>query len=420
MGRIGVFVTVVACVLGSFGITSLGPAAAATGPAASTEYIVVLKAGQSPANDAAKNGITPTMVYTSALRGYVASLTAQKLAVVQADPAVDYVEANQAVALNEPPSSNSAEPSQQVITNSVKRVGVLQSPTAHVNGKGKGVDADIAILDTGVDGTHPDLDVAGGYNCVNNQSATTDPNGHGTMVAGRAAAIDNKIGVVGVAPGARIWSVRVLKGNGNGSNAEILCGIDWVTAHANVIDVANMSIEEAVQQIDPCGVHPNKRRNAIHDALCASVAAGVTYTVAAGNDAVDATTIEPAGFDEVITVSASTDTDGIPGGLGPAPTCLPTERDDTLATFSNFGPAVDVAAPGVCVTSTFTGDIYGVGTGTSFSAPLVAGAAALLKARNPHWSPAKVKAAILANAEQGPISGDPDNYPEGLLNVAGF
>src|SRR6185312_9310655 len=99
-----------------------------------------------------------------------------------------------------------------------------------------------ATLDTGVDPTHPDLNVAGGYNCTSsNTSAWADDNGHGSHVAGTVAARDNSTGVVGVAPGARIWAVKVFDSTGSGSVSDIICGINWVVQHAGTIKAVNFS-----------------------------------------------------------------------------------------------------------------------------------------------------------------------------------
>ncbi|MBK5288893.1 MAG: S8 family serine peptidase [Acidimicrobiia bacterium] len=143
---------------------------------------------------------------------------------------------------------------------------------------------------------------------------------------------------------------------------------------------------------------------------------------AAGNETTDAYKSFPAAYDEVIAVSAMADTDGLPGGLGgPYVNCTsPPAQDDTFAPFSNFGAVIDISAPGVCVQSTYPGGFRAFADGTSFSTPLVAGGAALYRATHPLASPADVKAALLANAEPGPITGDPDAFPEGVLNVAGF
>jgi subtilisin family serine protease len=284
-------------------------------------------------------------------------------------------------------------------------------------------------VDSGVDATHPDLNVAGGADCSgNNNGALRDKHGHGTFVAGTIGAIDNTIGKVGVAPGARIWSVQVFNNNGSITDAALLCAVDWITAHASTIEVANMSLGGRDPATDNCGIAPRKKDgDPLHAAICASVVAGVTYVVSAGNDSVDTHTITPASYPEVITVSAIADSDGQPGGLGPtepAPPCgpnsLPSMSDDTFATFSNFGADVDLAAPGVCVTSTWPGGLYAFSSGTSFSAPLVAGAAALYISTHPGAAPAQVRSALIAAAEPGPITGDPDSYREGIVNVSSF
>ena len=154
-------------------------------------------------------------------------------------------------------------------------------------------------------------------------------------------------------------------------------------------------------------------------AIRASVAAGVTYVVAAGNDAVDVQKHIPANYPEVITVSAMVDTDGLPGGSGRR--TLPSGRpDDTFAFFSNFGLPIDLAAPGMSVSSTYPGGLYATDSGTSYATPLVAGAAALYIATHPGAKPAKVQKALMARAEPGPIAGDPDSYPEGIVNVSGL
>jgi subtilisin family serine protease len=155
----------------------------------------------------------------------------------------------------------------------------------------------------------------------------------------------------------------------------------------------------------------------MHEAICASVAAGVTYVVAAGNSGTDARFFSPASFDEVITVSAITDFDGRPGGLG-SPTCS-VGFDDRFVSFSNFGPDVDIAAPGVCVLSTWRGGGYRSISGTSMASPHVAGGAALYASTHPGATPAQVRAALLG-AGTHDWTGDPDASHEPLLNVSGF
>ncbi len=206
----------------------------------------------------------------------------------------------------------------------------------------------------------------------------TDGAGHGTHVAGTIGALDNGEGVVGIAPGVRLWSVRVLNDEGSGDFSWIIAGIDWVTAHASEIEVANMSLGGYY----PGGPDP------ISEAIESSIEAGVVYAVAAGNEGEDAASFTPAKTAGAITVAAQADYDGKPGGEG-AYTCRSDVGvDDTLATFSNYGEGVDIAAPGVCVYSTLPmagapeGKEYGSLSGTSMASPHVAGAAALLASKS--------------------------------------
>ncbi|MDH3293603.1 MAG: S8 family serine peptidase, partial [Acidimicrobiia bacterium] len=287
-------------------------------------------------------------------------------------------------------------------------------------------DVDIAIIDTGSN-DHPDLNVVHRVDCSSlfgscTDNAGFDGHGHGTHVAGIAAALDNGYGVVGVARGARIWSVKVLGDEGTGFLSSILGGIDWVTARADEIDVANMSL---------AGIFNN---STFDDAITASVAAGITYAVAAGNDGADAAAYSPANHPDVITVSALADGDGAAGGRGKFFN-RPGETDGTLATFSNYGAAVDIAAPGVNIRSTWKGSAYAIKSGTSMASPQVAGAAALYIAIHGRDTNndltidgadvAFLKDALLADAipQTDPcgFSGDPDaaTYPEPLLFVNG-
>ncbi|MDP9313515.1 MAG: S8 family serine peptidase, partial [Chloroflexota bacterium] len=249
-------------------------------------------------------------------------------------------------------------------------------------------------------------------------SSPADGNGHGTHVAGTVAALDNAVGVVGVAPGARLWGVKVLSDRGSGYKSWIIAGIDYVTANADSIEVANMSLGgSGSDDGEPC----EQTTDSYKKAICNSVAAGVTYAVAAGNSSADASTALPAAYDMVITVSALADFDGVTGGVG-APTCR-TDEDDTLANFSNYGADVDIIAPGVCITSTWPTALIASGyntiSGTSMASPHVAGAAALYKANNPVATPADVQKALISVGNVD-WTGDKDNSKEPLLNVSTY
>jgi PKD repeat protein len=194
-------------------------------------------------------------------------------------------------------------------------------------------------------------------------------------VAGTIGAIDNGSGVVGVAPGARLWAVKVLNSQGSGLSSWVIAGIDWVAANAATVEVANMSLGGGGYS------------QAEYDAIQGAVNAGVAFAVSAGNSDANASNYSPASFNNVMTVSALADFNGDPGGLAGS-TCR-TDQDDTLADFSNWGPAVDIAAPGVCILSTLPIERGGTGTysGTSMASPHVTGALAILaSSSNPNNS----------------------------------
>ncbi len=382
------------------------PVAGAAAP--TSGYVVVFKGsvgspGAVAAEQAQARGLSVGHVYRHALKGYSAVMTAADAQALRGDPRVAYVTQDRPVHID-----------QQVLPTGIDRVDGELSSTVSGDGMGS-VNVDVAVIDTGIDLTHPDLNVAGGVNCSTGRSFN-DGNGHGSHVAGTIGARDNDIGVVGVAPGARLWAVRVLNPAGSGSFASVICGVDWVTAHRDVIEVANMSLGGTGSEPPGSGCATG---DPLHDAICNSVAAGVTYTVAAGNEADDAANHVPAAYDEVITVSALADFDGQPGGFG-APTCR-ADQDDTLADFSNFGADVDLIAPGVCIYSTYKRGGYATLSGTSMASPHAGGAAALYKSTHPAASPAAVKSALQAAANLGwSNADDPDGIKERLVNVDAF
>ncbi|MFD7609499.1 S8 family serine peptidase [Streptomyces sp. NPDC059828] len=381
-------------------------------------YIVTLKDAATQADatatvhaavtQASSMGARVRHVYRHALHGYAASMSASAAAAIAGDPLVQSVQPERRV-----------RALAQTVPTGVDRVEADLSPTAAIDGKDTRVNVDVAVIDTGVDANHPDLNVykAGAKNCWIPQLPVLDMHGHGTHVAGIVGALDNNAGVVGVAPGARIWPVQVLNPLGMGTDADVICGIDYVTQHADQIDVVNMSLGGGGSDDGQCGTVNN---DAMHKAICASVAAGVTYVVAAANDHADAKNTTPAAYDEVITVSALADFDGKSGGLGKA-SCR-TDRDDTFADFSNYGADIDLIAPGVCIRSTFRNGGYAVLSGTSMAAPHVAGGAALYKATHPGASPTAVKAALVAAGGTDWLwpSEDGDGTKEPLLRLRGF
>jgi len=396
----------------------------ADGKAPASTYLVSLRplagaSGAFAALQADRLGFTVLDTYSNAVSGFAATMTPAVRNRLRANPLVASIQADR-------PIRGTA----QYVPYGITRVHADVSKTASIDAVDPPrIDVNVAVLDTGVDTGHDDLNVAGGYSCAKGRSYD-DHYGHGTHAAGTIGALDDRRGVVGVAPGARIFGVKVLDDDANGTTRELLCGIEWVTStrydndSKNDIDVANLSLGGVGTDDGNCGKSDN---DVLHQAICKSVEAGVTYVVAAGNEHEDASSLIPAAYSEVITVSAVADADGRSGGEGGSPACRPDE-DDTLANFSNHGSVVDIAAPGVCIFSTMPKDAeigdgsgYGTLTGTSFAAPHVAGAAALWISGHPSASPAEVRSALIAaGSYDWNNSDDPDNQKEPLVDVSSF
>ena len=307
-----------------------------------------------------------------------------------------------------------------------------------------GIPVRIAILDTGIDTNHPDLspnlDLSQSINCITPGSPPEDDHGHGTHVAGIAAAADQGAGLVGVASQATIVAAKVLNDTGSGTDAQVICGLDHIAALAadGIPTVVNLSLGELHAEGAGCA------SSALHQAICNLTDANVTVVAASGNDGVDATSFYPAAYPETIAVSAFADFDKVPGGLA-IPAC-PSDVDsffncdDTIASFSNYGTAIDVAAPGVRILSTTFNGGEGVNSGTSMAAPYVSGVAALVLARNPTLNPGQVRSMLQTTGEcpDGSTSAavtcaghgqweksnglfgtvpDPDGIPEPLVNA---
>jgi hypothetical protein len=232
------------------------------------------------------------------------------------------------------------------------------------------------------------------------------------------------MGVVGVAPGARVWAVKILNNDGYGLLSWYVCGLDWILAQRDpndssrpLFESVNMSVTKDGRDDLACGANNN---DILHAAICRVVAGGITVVAAAANDSSYASLRVPASYNEVITVSALADTDGKPGSLGGS-RCWSWggyDKDDTFADFSNFGGDVDIIAPGKCIYSTKPGPTYAYSSGTSMAAPMVAGAVALYKSSRPNAKPADVKEALqyLGNLNWK-TSTDPDSAHEKLLDV---
>jgi subtilisin family serine protease len=389
-------------------VAAISPAAAQD---ALQSYIVVLRPGAANVPEVAAEvarayGGQPGFVYQHALKGFSIKASPQAAAAIASNPRVAYVEEDMLHSIDA-----------QAMPTGIQRIFADKNAGLDIDGTDDyRVDVDVAVIDTGIDWQHPDLNVVGGINCAAGNLFVAkctgdgdDDHYHGTHVAGTIAALDNGIGVVGVAPGARLWAVKVLNSRGSGYTSWIVAGIDWVAARAGTIEVANMSLGGSGYS------------QAEYDAIQGAVGKGVAFAVSAGNSDDDANNYSPAAFDNVLTVSALADFDGIAGGLG-SPTCR-TDQDDTLADFSNWGPEVDIAAPGVCILSTYPLEQGGYGTisGTSMASPHAAGGLALLASSNNPANATDVKNlyGMLKNAGNLNWTDDSgDGIQERLLDVS--
>ena len=213
--------------------------------------------------------------------------------------------------------------------------------------------------------------------------------------------------------------------SGEGYLSWWLCGLDWIAAQNDPVDPTRPLIEAVNMSVTRWGLDDGKcgtvNKDLLHQAICRVVARGITVVAAAANDSGSAAKRVPAAYNEVITVSALADTDGLAGGTG-GKLCWSWggyDVDDTFADFSNYGSDVDIIAPGKCILSTKRGQTYGYSSGTSMAAPLVTGAAALYKATRPNAPPSEVRWALqyLGNRDWKTTT-DPDGRPDILLDVS--
>lgn len=404
------------------------------------QYIVVFKDGVENVESAENELIGKVRgekidSYRHVMQGFSARFSEAELDSLKNDPRVAFVSEDRIVSIAEnparlerasgrrergatpPPSeeshnSNPVQVQSQALPSGIDRIDA--------EGIATGAGVHVAVVDTGILLDHPDLagNIAGGVKCIRASGGYSDQNGHGTHVAGTIAALNNNVGVVGVAPEAKLWAVRVLDRNGSGTWSSVICGLDFVTANAPAnggpIQVANLSLGGSGVSDNNCG---NSNNDALHKAICRARDAGVTVVVAAGNSGSDAAQFVPAAYDDaVITVSALADSDGAPGGAGPGTSY---GADDTFASFSNWGVPVDIGAPGVGIYSTWLSNGYNAISGTSMASPHVAGAAALYLAAFPSALWTEVRDALISTGEAlGDGHTDPSvKHPERVLQV---
>lgn len=262
-------------------------------------------------------------------------------------------------------------------------VSRVKADSAWTITRGSGVK--VAVIDTGVDTSHPDLkeNIAGCRNFISSWLSCDDDNGHGTHVAGIIAAKDNNFGVVGVAPEAKIYALKVLDRQGSGYLSDIIEALDW--AAKNNLQVVNMSLGTAVDVAS------------FHEAVIRVYNAGIVQVAAAGNSGpADNTVLWPAKYPEVIAVAA-------------------TDSGDQVPSWSSRGPELAVAAPGANIYSTYYRKSYATMSGTSMAAPHVAGAVALRISLYPSESPSKIKSLLQSTAT--PLGFDPSLVGTGLVDA---
>ncbi len=380
----------------ALGGAAVSPASAATTPAVGViqgagaegvikdSYIVTLKdsAGFLAASSkgkalATRYGAEVEQTYKSALNGYATEMTEAEAKRLAADPAVAKVVQNKTLHINDTQTSP---------TWGLDRIDQadlpLDSAYTYPSSAGSGVTA--YIIDTGVRITHTNFGgrASYGYDAIDGNTSADDGNGHGTHVAGTVASA-----TYGVAKAAKIVAVRVLDDSGSGTTAQVVAGIDWVTANHVSPAVANMSLGGSADSV-------------LDEAVANSIASGVTYAVAAGNDNVNASSNSPARVASAITVGSSTSA-------------------DARSSFSNYGSILDIFAPGSSITSTYNTSNTATSSlsGTSMASPHVAGAAAVYLGENPSSTPAQVATALTSAASSSTLTSVGTGSPNLLLQV---
>ncbi|HEY0450426.1 S8 family peptidase [Actinophytocola sp.] len=347
-------------------------------PASYADYIVVLDKTTGVQARAAsvgqRFGSTVEHTYQAVLSGFSLRLSEDQARTLAAEPGVDYVVRDTPVhALGvqvNPPSWGLDRIDQR----DLPLDGVYRYPN-------EAPDVTAYVLDTGVS-AHPDFAarIRPGYDFIGNDTTPTDGNGHGTFIAGIIGGTS-----YGVAKKINIVPVKVLADDGSGSTAGVIAGIDWVTAHAVRPAVANLSLGGSANA-------------ALDDAVRRSIASGVSYAVAAGGSNTDASTFSPARVAEALTIGASTTAD-----------CRPSN--------SNFGAVIDMFAPGQSITGPWLGGGTQTMSGTSLSAPHVAGAVGMYLQDHPTASAATVSAALVAAATPNRLCNVPPGTANRLLYV---
>jgi subtilisin family serine protease len=347
-------------------------------------YIVVLKSGSTSSDELVrKYGGKVVGDYRSAVRGFHLEASVGQARRLAADPSVEFVEQDATIV-------TAAEPAAVPVPQAKKpawgldRLDQRKLPLSKSYAYQSAAAVTSYVIDTGVRVSHREFGgrATNGWDFVDGDAIANDCHGHGTHVAGTVGGA-----TYGVAKDVKIVGLRVLGCDGSGSFSDFIAAVDWVTTNAKRPAVANMSLGGPLSK-------------ALDAAVKRSVDSGVTYAIAAGNESKNACKGSPAAAPDAITVGA-------------------VDSADARPTFSNYGKCLDIFAPGVDIVSAGKGSNTAVKTmsGTSMASPHVAGAAALVLAAHPGWTPRQVRDDLVANAGAGLVRNPGKGSPNRLLHT---
>lgn len=323
-------------------------------------------------------------VYTL-IDAIAARIPSPAIEALRRNPNIEYVEPDERVFTTITEQPYQIDILQQTIPWGIDRI---RSMAVHPYTKGAAIK--VAVIDTGIDYTHPDISAnyKGGYNFVTNIPNPMDDNGHGTHVSGTIAAIDNDIGVIGAAPEVYLYGVKVLDSTGSGYVSDVISGIQWSVD--NAMRIANMSLGSRVSS------------KSLKNASDTAYNRGLLLIASAGNSGNASGTGNnvnyPARYDSVVAVAA-------------------TDMNNVRAWWSSTGPTIELSAPGVNIQSTLPGNRYGIASGTSMAAPHVTGTAALIMAYNPTFTNVQTRVRMQTTATDLGTTGKDNLYGYGLVNA---